>query len=150
RPKTPSRVKKRRRRRAARGSATSPHHFELVGLALVALGVFLACVLWFGLNGGPVPEWAGDGVGWAAYLAPVVLIPVGALIVTRSELVSVRPFRVGLVITLVGLLLTLGSAHGGLAGDGLASVFERGLGTAGTTILGVALTIAGLLFLTGA
>jgi S-DNA-T family DNA segregation ATPase FtsK/SpoIIIE len=148
RPKTPTRVKKRRRR-GARG-ATKPHHFELVGLALVAVGVFLACVLWFGLSGGPVPGWADDGAGWAAYLAPVVLVPVGALIVTRSELVSVRPFRLGLVVTLTGLLLTLGSAHGGLVGDGLASLFERGLGSAGTTILGVVLTIAGLLFLTGA
>jgi DNA segregation ATPase FtsK/SpoIIIE, S-DNA-T family len=147
RPKTPSRVKKRRRR-GARGA--NPHHYELLGLALVALGVFLGCVLWFGLNGGPVPGWAEDGIGWAAYLAPVVLIPVGALIVTRSGLISVRPFRVGLVITLLGLLLTLGSAHGGVVGDGLASVFERGLGTVGTTILGVVLTIAGLLFLTGA
>ena len=94
RPKTPSRVKKRRPRGARR---REHHHPELIGLALVAAGVFLACVLWFGLNGGPLADWADDGVGWAAYLAPVVLIPVGALIVTRSELVSVRPFRLGLV-----------------------------------------------------
>jgi S-DNA-T family DNA segregation ATPase FtsK/SpoIIIE len=148
RPKTPSRVKKRRRR--ARGEASTHHHPELIGLALVGLGVFLACVLWFGLNGGPVPDWADDGVGWAAYLAPVVLIPVGGMMVTRSELVAVRPFRLGLVVTLVGLLLSLGSAHGGVVGDGLESVVERGLGSAGTTILGVVLTIAGVLLLTGA
>ena len=80
--------------RAARGH----HHPELVGLALVAVGVFLACVLWFGLNGGPV---AGRGhataIGWAAYLAPVVLVPVGALIVTRSELVVRAAVPLGLV-----------------------------------------------------
>ena len=148
RPKTPR--ASRSGGEAAR-AAPSHHHPELIGLALVALGVFLACVLWFGLNGGPVAERGRPtGVGWAAYVAPLVLVPLGALIVTRSELVSVRPFRVGLVVALVGLLLTLGSAHGGLAGDGLASLFALGLGTIGATILGVVLTIAGVLFLTGA
>ncbi len=147
RPKMPSRVKKRRRK-GARGAGH--HHPELIGLALVAAGVFLACVLWAGLSGGPVASGVTDGVGWAAYVAPLVLVPLGALIVTRSELVSVRPFRVGLVVAAIGLMLTLGAAHGGVAGDGLASLFSLGIGTVGATILGVVLTIAGVLFLTGA
>jgi S-DNA-T family DNA segregation ATPase FtsK/SpoIIIE len=150
RPKMPARVKKRRRRGARGARPASHHHPELIGLALLAFGVFLACVLWFGLSGGPVPGATRDGVGWAAYLAPVVLIPLGALIVTRSRLVAVRPFRVGLVLAVAGLLLTLGSAHGGYAGDGLASFAELGLGSVGATILGVVLTIIGILFLTGA
>jgi len=48
RPKTPSRIKKRRQKRA-RGAGH--HHRELTGLGLVAAGVFLACVLWLGLTG---------------------------------------------------------------------------------------------------
>ena len=44
RPKTPSRVKKRRRKARA-GHAHRP---ELVGLGLVALGLFLTAILWFG------------------------------------------------------------------------------------------------------
>jgi DNA segregation ATPase FtsK/SpoIIIE, S-DNA-T family len=147
RPKMPARVKKRRRKGAR---PRSHHHPELIGLALVASGVFLACVLWLGLSGGPVSSGVTDGIGWAAYLAPVVLIPLGALIVTRSRLVSVRPFRMGLCLALTGLLLTLGAAHGGLAGDGLGSVFSLGLGDVGATILGVLLAIAGVLLLTGA
>src|SRR5581483_10911510 len=123
---------------------------ELIGLALVGLGVFLAAILWFGFSGGPVGDLATAAVGAAAYLAPLVLVPLGGLVVARSELVDVRPFQLGLVVAVGGLELTLGSAHGGAVGDALGSLVGAGLGTTGATILGVLLTIAGILFLTGA
>jgi S-DNA-T family DNA segregation ATPase FtsK/SpoIIIE len=145
-PKTPSRVKKRTRRRRAR----SHHHPELIGLALVGIGVFLAAILWFGFNGGPVSDVVTAAIGAAAYLAPLVLVPVGALVVTRSRLIDVRPFQVGLAVAITGLLLTLGDAHGGAVGGALESAVAIGLGTTGATILGVLLTIAGALLLTGA
>jgi S-DNA-T family DNA segregation ATPase FtsK/SpoIIIE len=144
-PRTPSRVKKRR----AKPKGRAHHHPELVGLGLAGLGVFLAAVLWFGLNGGPAAHLVKSGIGAAAYLTPLVLIPVGALMVTRSELIDLRPFRLGLAVAVTGLMLTLGVAHGGLVGNGLASLVRLGLGTTGSTILGVLLTIAGTLFLTG-
>jgi DNA segregation ATPase FtsK/SpoIIIE, S-DNA-T family len=147
-PKTPARVKKRRARRTKK--PRSHHHPELVGLGLVGLGVFLAAILWFGFNGGPVADLATDAIGYAAYLAPLVLVPLGALIVTRSALVDVRPFRLGLAVALLGLMLTLGSAHGGAVGDALERLVAIALGTTGATILGVLLTLAGVLFLTGA
>jgi len=147
-PKTPSRVKKRRAPKKPRGQ--SHHHPELVGLGLAGLGVFLAAVLWFGFSGGPVAHVVKSGVGAAAYLAPLVFVPLGALIVTRSALIDMRPFRLGLAIVIVGILLTLGGSHGGLAGQGLESLVALGLGSTGATILGVLLTIAGALFLTGA
>jgi S-DNA-T family DNA segregation ATPase FtsK/SpoIIIE len=148
-PKTPSRAKKRRpTKKKSKGHAHQ--HPELVGLGLAGLGVFLAAILWFGFNGGPVKNLADAAIGAAAYLTPVVLIPLGAMIVAKSSLIDVRPFRLGLGIALTGLMLTLGSAHGGLLGDGLESLVALGLGTTGATILGVLLTIAGLLFLTGA
>jgi S-DNA-T family DNA segregation ATPase FtsK/SpoIIIE len=148
-PKTPSRVKKRRgTRRPSR--AIAQQHPELVGLVLVAIGVFLGAVLWFGFSGGPVTHVVKSAIGAAAYLAPLVLVPLGALIVTRSALVDMRPFRVGLAISIVGLLLTLGSAHGGAVGNALASVVALALGTTGATILGVLLAIAGVLLFTGA
>jgi DNA segregation ATPase FtsK/SpoIIIE, S-DNA-T family len=145
RPKTPSRVKKRRRR-----AAKSHHHPELIGLVICALGVFLAGVLWFGLSGGPVGHAVTAAIGWAAYVTPVVLIPLGALIVTRSALVEVGPFRLGLPAALVGLMLTLGRSHGGLLGKGLEKVVAMGVGAAGSTMLGVLLAIVGVLLLTGA
>src|SRR5262249_48663542 len=126
------------------------HDAELIGIGLVATGIFLACVLWFGLSGGPVPGGVTGFIGWAAYVAPVILIPLGGLIVTRSALVAVKPFRLGLAVTVVGLLLALGSAHGGWTGDQIGGFVAKGVGMTGATILGVMLTIFGVLFLTGA
>ncbi len=137
---------KKRRRKGARGH----HDAELVGLGLLAAGAFLACVLWFGLSGGPVAHAAKMTIGWAVYLAPLVAIPLGALIVTRSELVSLRPFRVGLSVGLVGFMTALGSSHGGYVGHGLEALLALGIGSAGATILGVLLALLGTLFLTGA
>jgi S-DNA-T family DNA segregation ATPase FtsK/SpoIIIE len=145
RPKTPARIKKRKRR-----SVRSHHHHELTGLATCGVGVFLACVLWFGLSGGPVGGAVTDAIGWAAYLTPLVLVPVGALVVTRSALVEVQPFQVGLSVAFLGVLITLGRGHGGLAGKGLERLIALGVGHAGSTMLGVLLAIVGLLLLTGA
>ena len=122
RPKLPSRVKKTRRKRGAR---TRNQHPELWGLGSVALGLFLGAVLYFGWNGGYVGGWLGEGldrvVGDARYVVPVALATLGALVVTRSALVDVRPFRTGLVIVaffmgrLVGAMVRVG------AGDTLSS-----------------------------
>ncbi len=146
RPKTPARVTKRKRKRARNRG----HDAELIGLGLIASGIFLACVLWFGLNGGPVPGALRSVLGWAAFVAPVVLVPVGALMVTRSSLVAVGPFRLGLSVTVVGLMLALGASHGGFVGRQLEGVVARGIGTTGATILGGMLTLVGVLLLTGA
>jgi DNA segregation ATPase FtsK/SpoIIIE, S-DNA-T family len=140
-----SRARKRRR-----GAARSHHHPELVGLGLLAAGVFLACVLWFGLSGGPVAHAATAAFGWAAYLAPLVAVPVGALIVTRSALVSLRPFRLGLCVGLPGLQTALGAAHGGDVGRGLEWLVALAIGSVGSTILGLLLAVVGALLLTGA
>ena len=89
-PKKPSRVNKRRTRKP-RGEFHVPKpHPELVGLGLVGAGVFIAAVLWFGFSGGPVAHAVKAAVGAAAYLAPLILVPLGTLIVTRSALVDVR------------------------------------------------------------
>jgi DNA segregation ATPase FtsK/SpoIIIE, S-DNA-T family len=148
RPKTPARVKKRTRK--TRGH----HHPELWGLGLAALGLLLAAILYLGWNGGVVGGAVADGVraaiGAAAYVAPAGLVALGGLMLTRSALVDVRPFRTGLPVAIFGLLLTLGSAHGGGAGRGLDSLFSALLGATGSTILGVATLVAGALLLSGA
>ena len=57
-------------------------------------------MLWFGFSGGPVGDLVQSAVGAAAYLAPLVLVPLGASMVTRSALVDVGPFRLGLGVAL--------------------------------------------------
>jgi DNA segregation ATPase FtsK/SpoIIIE, S-DNA-T family len=149
-PKTPSRARKRTPAKKKRAPIAAHHRPELIGLALIAVGIFLAAVLWFGLSGGPVTHLVRSAVGDAAYLAPLVLIPLGVLVVARSALVAVSPFRLGLGAGLLGLMLTLGRGHGGAVGRAAERVVALGLGTTGATILGVLLTVAGVLFLTGA
>jgi DNA segregation ATPase FtsK/SpoIIIE, S-DNA-T family len=151
RPRTPSRVKKRRSSRAAH-----PHHQhpELVGLGLVAVGLFLAVVVYLGWDGGQVGGWIADGlrdvVGYATYVLPVGLVALGALMVGRSALVDVRPFRTGILIAAAGLLLVLGSSWGGYAGEGLESVVSRLLGSTGALMLGSTALVFGALLVTGA
>ena len=126
-PRAPARV--RRTKRAKKKTKSRGHHHpELVGLVLVALGLFLGSVLWVGWNGGYVGGWIGDGleelVGGAAFALPIALVVVGGLMVGRSDLVDVRPFRTGLAVLGIGLLLTLGSEGGYLGtalGDASAS-----------------------------
>ncbi len=150
RPKTPARIRKRSRSRRAHGR----RHPELVGLVLCALGAFLATMLYGGWDGGIVGGSVADGirniVGAAAYVVPLALIAVGGLMVARSALVDVRPFRTGLAVLLVGLLVVLGSEHGGALGRGLNELLEPLLGHTGTTILGVTAVAIGVILLSGA
>ena len=99
RPKTPSRVKKRR---PAKQRPRSLQHPELWGLGLVALGLFLGSVIYVGWNGGYVGGALADGldalIGGASWVVPVAFVALGGLMVARSALVDVRPFRTGLVV----------------------------------------------------
>ena len=98
RPRVPSRVKKRTRR------PRSQHENELLGLALLALGLVLAAILYLGLDGGAVGSWLADVltdvVGNAAYVLPVALVALGGLLLARSDLLDVRPFRLGVGVEL--------------------------------------------------
>ena len=67
----------------------------------------------------------------------------------RSDLVDVRPFRTGLLVFGLGLLLTLGS-EGGYLGDALADLVGFALGSTGAALVGVLAILAGILLLTGA
>jgi len=151
RPKLPSRVRKTRTKRSARPRGQHP---ELWGLGSVALGLFLGAVLYFGWNGGYVGGWLGDGldrvVGDAKYVVPVVLAVLGALVVTRSALVDVRPFRTGLAVLGCGLMITLGKDQGGYLGQLLGGAVVVAIGATGSLLLGVLLMLVGSLLLSGA
>jgi S-DNA-T family DNA segregation ATPase FtsK/SpoIIIE len=151
RPKTPSRVKKKR---PAKQRPRSLHHPELWGLGLVALGLFLGSVIYVGWNGGYVGRVLADGldalIGGASWVIPVAFVVLGALMVARSALVDVRPFRVGLIVVTFGLMLTLGRDQGGYVGQFLGGAVGVAIGATGSTILGALLLVVGALLLSGA
>src|SRR3712207_5354759 len=92
RPKTPARVKRPTRNRPPSGCG----HPELIGLALPAVGTFLASVRLFGWDGGVVGEKVSSGlertIGDARFVLPLALVAVGGLMVARSGIVDLRPF----------------------------------------------------------
>ncbi len=147
-PRSPARVRKRAKK--TRGH----HHPELWGLGLLAVGLLLATIVWLGWEGGPVgarlSDWLEAALGAAAPLVPFVLLAIGGLMLVRSELVDLRPFRTGLVVGLAGLLVALGADHGGALGAALGGGVARILGEPGALIVGVALVLAGVLLVTGA
>src|SRR5436190_12957113 len=149
-PRMPRRVRRSKRAKKPRGH----QHPELVGLGLLAVGIFLAAVLWAGWNGGYVGGWIADGldalVGQAALGLPAALSVVGLLMVARSDLVDVRPFRTGMVVLFLGLMLTLGKSDGGYAGTVIGGGLGLALGGTGVAIVGVLALLIGALLLTGA
>jgi DNA segregation ATPase FtsK/SpoIIIE, S-DNA-T family len=149
-PRVPARVKRRKQR----PKGERHQHPELIGLGLLALGTFLAAVVWAGWNGGYVGRWVGDGldavIGSATLGLPAVLAVVGALMVARSDLVDVRPFRTGLVVLACGLMISLGKDEGGYLGTVLGGGLALALGSTGRAITGILALLVGGLLVTGA
>jgi DNA segregation ATPase FtsK/SpoIIIE, S-DNA-T family len=150
RSRVPARVKKRT---PATTKRSRRQHAELVGLGLAAAGLFLATLLYFGWQGGFVGSRVTDGldalVGAAAYGLPVAFLVVGVLMLTRSELVELNPFRTGLGVLAFGVFVILGD-HGGYLGRALTTVFGGLLGGTGQALLGLTALLAGTLLVSGA
>src|SRR5262245_24544483 len=148
RPRVPSRVKKRTKR------SRSEHENELLGLALLALGLVLAAILYLGLDGGAVGSWLADVltsiIGNAAYVLPVALVALGGRLLARSDLLDVRPFRLGVGVSFLGLMTLLGKDSGGFIGMAIGGTIAALIGQTGAAIIGGALLLAGLLLVTGA
>jgi DNA segregation ATPase FtsK/SpoIIIE, S-DNA-T family len=148
RPRVPARVKKRTRR------PRSQHENELLGLALLALGLVLAAILYLGLDGGAVGSWLADALqrtgGSATYVLPVTLVGLGGLLLARSDLLDVRPFRLGVGVGFLGLMTLLGKDSGGFLGLALGGTLAALIGETGAAIIGAALLAAGLLLVSGA
>ncbi|PWU20724.1 MAG: DNA translocase FtsK [Candidatus Rokuibacteriota bacterium] len=149
RPKSPARVRKHKRARG--GSPGGYRRAELIGLGLVTIAVFLGAVLYGGWSGGYVGGRLADGLeallGHVAYVVPVGLFLVGGLLLVRSQLVDMRPFRAGVSLCGLGLLLV---ASGGYVGAALDWSVGGLLGGTGQDILGVFALAAGLLLVSGA
>ncbi len=169
-----SRSKKARARRSPvpwppRLPIFEQRHLDLIGLGLVAVGVFLAFPLYAGWEGGEAGQAIVDGLTWAvgrvAWATPVALVAAGALLVMRPALpAGVRPFRAGalclLAASCLGLAVgTLGfgpgdgapvAQRGGHLGQVMADASTRLFSDVGAHILAVFLFCAALLLLTGA
>jgi S-DNA-T family DNA segregation ATPase FtsK/SpoIIIE len=166
-----------RRKPRARRSAPQPawrarvpvleqRHWDLIGLALVAFGIFLAFLVYLGWDGGEGGGWLVDGlrrlVGAVHYLVPLALLGAGTVLVMRPVLPAVRPFRAaGACLFAAGCLglaagtLGLGGGKtvedkGGLAGKWLYELTSTVLGDVGSHIIAVFLFLAAVLLLTGA
>jgi S-DNA-T family DNA segregation ATPase FtsK/SpoIIIE len=150
RPKSPARVRKKKRAQRQR----SHGHHDLLGLGLLALGLFLAFVTWLEGNGGivgtTIAGWLDTLFGAARIGVPIVFLVLGALLIARASLVDVKPFRTGLALVSVGALILLGAERGGAFGSASDALFGRLIGGSGTFILGLFLVWGGALLLTGA
>src|SRR3954453_32249 len=177
-------AKRRRKTRARRSSAwplqlrlpaLSQRQVDLIGLGLIAVGVFYATVLYLHWEGGKVGAGMADGLRFAfgtiAYVVPVAVIAAGAILVLRPVLPTTRPFVPGALCLFAALTLALAAGTFGLGPDGVRHGFwhqawfeARGgglgeaelwltstlLGTAGAHIVAVFLFLAAALLLTGA
>jgi DNA segregation ATPase FtsK/SpoIIIE, S-DNA-T family len=142
---------------------------DLIGLGLVAVGVFIAFPLYFGFDGGAAGQAIVDALTWAvgrvAWATPVALVAAGGLLVLRPVLpAGVRPFRSGALCLLASACLglavgTLGigpgdgapvDERGGHLGQLMADAATRAVSDIGAHILALFLFCAALLLLTGA
>src|SRR3954471_9702508 len=146
---------------------------DLIGLALVGLGLFFASLVYFGWDGGRAGSQAVEGLRWLLgaghYLVPAALAGAGAIVMLRPVLPAVRPFRSGAICVFLAVTLGLSAgtvgpggmrpdwwdAHwvktrGGMVGETLDWAVATFLGNVGAHILAVFLFLAGVLLLTGA
>jgi S-DNA-T family DNA segregation ATPase FtsK/SpoIIIE len=160
--------------RSRRDRRAAPHGRELVGLGLVAAGVFLGAVVDLGVNGGPAGRALEDlvrlAVGRAVVVAPALMVALGIGVILREGLLRAAPFRLGLALAGGALLLALAAGslgldgtdragwfdvevmqgRGGAIGEALYALTGNTVGRVGTDILVVAGLLAGGLLLTGA
>ncbi len=152
---------------------------DVLGLALVALGVFMGIVLYSSgasAPGGRAGHALAVAFGWtlgrARVLAPLALVVGGAVMLLRPVLPALRPLRTGSLCLFAGLTLALsagmlglssspagdGSAfssrhlqsHGGIVGEALYRLAHPLVQGAGVTILVIFLLLVGVVLLTGA
>ena len=105
-------------RPAAPWIAMEPHQVDIVGLALIAIGLFLAGVAYLHWAGGTLGDGAIHGLkfvlGALGYAVPAALVAGGGLILARDLRPPERPMRTGLVCLVVSLTLALAAGTLGI------------------------------------
>ena len=162
-----SRRKPRARRSAPARPTLEQRHWDLIGLGLVALAVFLSFLVYLGWEGGTAGTALVDGlkdlVGQVHVLVPVALLATGAIVVMRPVLPAVRPFRTAAACLLLSCCLAFAAGtfglggisaaredRGGLLGEWLYEGTSTLLGSVGAHVIAIAVFLAGVLLLTGA
>ena len=164
-----------RKRAKAALEGLEQRHFDLIGLIMVAVGVYCAFVLYLDWDGGRVGAWMETAleysVGRVAYVVPLTVFGLGLALIARPMIRAPRALNVGAILILLALLLafaagTLGlgpdrpirdgyfeprfyTTHGGAVGEALywasTTLFQR----LGAQILAVLMLLSGVLLLTG-
>ena len=164
-----------RRRAKAAFEGLEQRHFDLLGLIMVAAGVYCAFVLYLEWDGGRVGAWMETAlsysVGHVEYVVPLMVFGLGLALIARPMIRAPRALNVGALLVLLALLLafaagTLGlgpdrpvrkgyfdpgfyTTHGGAVGEALywasTTLFQR----LGAQILAVLMLLSGVLLLTG-
>jgi DNA segregation ATPase FtsK/SpoIIIE, S-DNA-T family len=149
---------------------------DVLGLGLIAAGVFMGFVLYGGWNGGRAGHGVAVALGWllgrARVLAPATLVIGGGALLLRPVLPALRPLRTGALCVFAAVTLALAAgmlglssapahgaaawtsahlqSHGGVAGEALYQLTHKLIQDVGVDILVVFLLITGVILLTGA
>jgi len=150
---------------------------DVLGLALIAAGVFMGITLYgsghsgTGRAGHAVAVALGWTLGGARVLAPVACALAGGVMLMATVLPAVRPLRTGALCLFASVTLALAAgtlglssgpgggphwssahlqSHGGVAGQALYELADRLVQNVGVQILVVFLLLAGLVLITGA
>ncbi len=153
-----------------------PHHVDILGLGLIAVGILLGGVAYGSWNGGTLGNGAVTGMrflfGALGYVVPAALVVAGALVLMRELRPPTRPLRTGVVCLTCSITLALAAGtlgvgpgpvpsavywtpaaferRGGVVGQAELWVTSHLISTAGADILAVFLFAAGLILVTGA
>ena len=151
---------------------------DMLGFALLALGVFMGFVLYGGWNGGQVGEGLSEAIGWcvgrAKTLAPIALVLGAGALLARSSWSQTRPVKAGIAalsaaitMALAAGMLGLSSAaspepgesswsnvfvqsHGGVMGEALYEGARRSVQSVGVDLIVAVLAFVGVTLLVGA
>ncbi len=155
----------------------SQNQRDVLGLGLVAVGVFMGFVLYGHWDGGKVGQGLASALGWcfgeARTLAPAAFVIGGSALLFAQFMPTRRPLRTGglclfaaVTLALAAGLLGISSGtpadasakqwsstflqtHGGILGQVLYWVTHRLVQTVGVDILVVFLLVVGVVLLTG-
>jgi S-DNA-T family DNA segregation ATPase FtsK/SpoIIIE len=149
-----------------RGFRFQQRHFDVLGLALAAIGILLGFVIYARWDGGSGGDSFARALGWlfgeARLAMPVAIGGAGVLLWMRPVLPALGPLRSGAALLLAATTLILAGAsthhfwssaffraHGGLLGQTELWAASQAIGVTGAHVLAVFLAIAAAMLLTG-